>query len=270
MKNSIWPILVVLVVAGVAGIAWYLHLQREPAMQQLPGPVPAQQAPPPAPAAAATPRYPMVEPPAAPQVPAKPLPALDDSDNEIDNALAELFGRQSLEQFFELQGLVRHVVATIDNLPRDKVSAGLRAFRPVPGRFAVSGSEGDRSIDPGNYARYVPYVRFAQALDARRLVAVYAHFYPLFQQAYVELGYPDGYFNDRLVEVIDHLLATPAVTGPVRLVQPNVLYRYADPELESLSAGQKMLIRMGPDNATAVKTKLREIRTELAARAPRR
>ena len=49
-----------------------------------------------------------------------------------------------------------------------------------------------------------------------RAVALYARLYPLFQQAYEELGYPGRYFNDRLVEVIDDLLATPEPTGPVR------------------------------------------------------
>jgi len=92
-------------------------------------------------------------------------------------------------------------------------------------------------------------------------------FYPLFQQAYRELGYPDGYFNDRLVVVIDHLLATPDVPQPVALRQPNVMYEYADPALESRSAGQKLLIRSGPANETAIKAKLREIRAALTGQA---
>ena len=64
--------------------------------------------------------------------------------------------------------------------------------------------------------------------------------------------------------MIDHLLATPDVQGPIELVQPNVMYLYADPKLEALSAGQKTLIRMGPENAGAIKMKLRELRNLLA------
>ena len=60
--------------------------------------------------------------------------------------------------------------------------------------------------------------------------------------------------------MIDHLLATPVVKGPIRLVRPHVLYKYADSDLETLSAGRKVLIRIGPANAKRVKTKLREIR----------
>jgi hypothetical protein len=86
---------------------------------------------------------------------------------------------------------------------------------------------------------------------------------PLFQQAYEDLGNPNRLFNARLLEVIDHLLQTPDVREPVRLVRPSVYYKYADPKLESLSSGQKLLIRMGPENAGAIKAKLREIQAAL-------
>ena len=53
-----------------------------------------------------------------------------------------------------------------------------------------------------------------------------------------------------------------------RSTQPKVLYEYADPALESLSAGQKALVRMGPDNEAKVKAKLRELRRMIAAQRP--
>ena len=90
----------------------------------------------------------------------------------------------------------------------------------------------------------------------------------LFQQAYEGLGYPSQYFNDRLVEVIDHLLATPDVTGPIQLARPSVMYVYADPALEGLSSGQKTLLRMGPQNAAAIKAKLTELKNAVAAKRP--
>ena len=104
-------------------------------------------------------------------------------------------------------------------------------------------------------------------MDMKQLGAIYIHYYPLFQESYQNLGYPNGYFNDRLVEVIDHLLATPDVPGPVKLVVPHVLYEYADPDLQSRSSGQK-LIRMGADNAKKVKAKLSEIRARVAREKP--
>jgi hypothetical protein len=122
-------------------------------------------------------------------------------------------------------------------------------------------SAGDNlAIAADNSTRYAPVVALVHAIDSKQLVAIYIRFDPLVQQAYRDLGYPDGYFNDRLVAVIDHLLATPSVKQPIALVQPKVLYQYADPELEALSAGQKAMLRIGPENAAVVKAKLREIR----------
>ena len=76
-------------------------------------------------------------------------------------------------------------------------------------------------------------------------------------------GYPDGDFNQRLTAVIDELLATPRVTGPVRLIKPEAYYLFTDPELESLTSGQKILLRMGDDNAERVRARLVEIREAL-------
>jgi hypothetical protein len=113
-------------------------------------------------------------------------------------------------------------------------------------------------------------VSILDKVDMQRLVAVYLHFYPLFQKAYQDLGYPNGYFNDRLVQVIDGLLDTPQVSGPIQLSRPNVMYVFADPALEARPAGQKILIRMGPENASAVKSKLLELRAAITSAPPKR
>ena len=82
------------------------------------------------------------------------------------------------------------------------------------------------------------------------------------------LGYPSGYFNDRLVAVIDHLLDTPEVKGPIKLVVPHVLYEFADPALQERSAGQRAMLRIGPENAARLKAKMREVRAALVSPRP--
>ena len=129
------------------------------------------------------------------------------------------------------------------------------------------GRAGEQRFAAENAARYAPFVRGLEAIDTARLGALYSRFYPLFQQAYVELGYPGKYFNDRLVEVIDHLLEAPELREPPALTVRHVLLEYADPELESRSAGQKLMMRMGRDNEARVKAKLKEIRARVAASA---
>jgi Protein of unknown function (DUF3014) len=157
---------------------------------------------------------------------------------------------------------VRHAVVTIDNLPRKKVAVQLRPIKPVSGELVVAPG-GEPTLSPDNAQRYAAAMAVVKNADVKQVVSVYRHFYPLFQQAYVELGYPDGYFNDRLIEVIDHLLATPDVAGPIKLTQPSVFYQFADPSLEERSAGQKLMIRLGPENAAIVKDKLRALRKEV-------
>ena len=231
--------------------------------------------PPKAPVVAA----PELPPPAAPEEPAikhplptpetqAPLPPLNESDAPLKGALTELLGPESVAQFIAPKELARHIVVTIDNLPNEKVAERLRPLLPTDGRFVVAGSEDAPVLDPANYQRYKSLVELIRATDTKQLVEGYTRYYPLFQEAYESLGHPPEYFNDRLIEVIDHLLATPELSGPIALTQPNVLYQFADPKLESMSAGQKVLIRMGPENAKVVKDKLRQLRGELVAQPP--
>ena len=145
-----------------------------------------------------------------------------------------------------------------------------RRFRPVidvDGDVPVIRSGDSIRLAPSNYERYKPWVTGFVSMPPATLVDTYSRYYPLFQESYEDLGYPDGYFNDRLIQIIDHLLATPSVDGPIFLKQPKVFYEFADPKLERLSWGQKALIRMGPENAAAVKKQLRAIRDELLSRA---
>jgi DUF3014 family protein len=252
-----FPLLLGGVLAAAAVIYYFSQLRVEP--QQ---PAPAAAEPPVTPQPRAEPR---IEHPieVAPASAAAPLPALAESDPSLQEALAGLFGSASFDLLFHPQDIVRHFVATIDNLPRKTVAQRVMPIKPVTGAFRTSGPEGSTVVGLDNAARYSPYVRALEAVDSARLVALYVRFYPLFQQAYAELGYPSRYFNDRVFEVIDHLLATPDVRGPIALVQPKVMYEYADPTLQNLSAGQKMLVRMGPENEAKVKAKLRELKKAL-------
>jgi hypothetical protein len=250
-----FPLLVAALIAAGVAVYYFWPLHPEPPASTVPGPQPQ--------AAAPSSDQPRVEHPIEAAPAAAPLPVLAESDSSMRESLSGLFGSSSFDQLFQPQDIIRRFVASIDNLPRKSVSQRLSPLKPVPGPFRVAGSGGSIVIAPDNAARYAPYVRAFEALDSARLVAIYVHFYPLFQQAYTELGYPARYFNDRVFEVIDQLLATPDVSGPLELTQPKVLYEFADPALQGLSAGQKMLLRMGPENEAKVKVKLRELKRAL-------
>lgn len=242
--------------------------QRSPApapQSTTPTPTPAP-TPVPMPAPEAVIENPVVENPVVPTNPPTPLPALADSDTVAQQALAGLLGSALVRESLNTDQLVRRIVATVDNLTRAKMTQRQSPLKPVAGQFTVTPSNsGAAIISPDNAKRYEPWVQAFSRLDMRQVAGLYRQFYPLFQSAYEELGYPKAYFNDRLIAVIDHLLATPQAPAAAALVQPKVLYEYADPEWEARSAGQKILLRMSPAQAAKVKAKLKELREQVAA-----
>src|SRR6185312_784095 len=138
-----------------------------------------------------------------------PLPALADSDASVAAALAGLAEGTDLSSLLVRQQIIARIVASIDALPRRSQANLMSPLRSPKGAFVVDETGGATVIGAQNGARYAPYMRVVDAADPQALVAWYVHAYPLFQQAYQELGYPKGYFNDRLIAVIDNLLATP-------------------------------------------------------------
>ena len=249
--------LVVIVIAGAAAFIYQKMKTTEP------------EAPPPVAEAPAQPAEPAIRHPVPPDPSSPPLPQLKESDDAITAALNTLWG-DAVREFFKTDGFIHRVVATVDNLPRAKVAMRVMPVNSAPGLFRTIGSGEDYAVRPDNAARYGPYIRLVRAADTEKLVALYVRFYPLFQQAYEELGYPGAYFNDRLVSVIDHLLAAPDMPADAKLVQPKVFYEFADNDLEKRSAGEKIMMRIGRDNAAIVKAKLRDVRRAITESAPAR
>jgi hypothetical protein len=258
-----WLFPLILLVAVAAGGYWLWQKYREPPV--LPPVQPAAQPTVPPVTSAPAIQHPIEE--AAGESKATSLPALAESDPAARDALGSVFSKATLDQYFLLDGAVRRVVATVDALPRKSLPQRVRPMKPVPGQFMTKGQAEGLLIAPENAARYAPYIRVAEMVDTKKLVAAYVRLYPLFQQAYAELGYPTGYFNDRLIAAIDDMLSAPEAPVPTPLTQPKVLYAYADPELEALSAGQKIMLRMGNENAARAKAKLRDLRLALTAKS---
>ena len=261
MRKAVWWLLFAAALALLAAIPYFASL-KHPQVKAPPGTVespvadvPEAKAPP---AEPAEPRHPHALPALE-----KPRPALDTSDATMRNSAHELWGDKAVDERFQFKDFVRRVVATIDNLPRRKVAQQLMPVKRADGAFLVAGDETGYTIAPENAQRYKAYLALLESVSAERLVGLYIRLYPLFQQAYEDLGYPGQYFNDRLMVVIDDMLAAPVLETPAKLLRPKVFYVYADPELEASSAGQKILMRIGNDNAQRVKARLKAIRAEL-------
>jgi hypothetical protein len=259
-KPLIGVAIAVVIAAAAGGYYWYGRTAVSAKAPQVAEPI--------APAPAAAPEEARIEHPLPAEVSSTALPDLNDSDKAIGDALGQAVGADAAASFLVRDSIIRHIVVTIDNLPRQKLPVDKRPIVPVPGTFAAVGDELHATLDSRNFRRYAPMIDVLRKLDMQRIAEVYFRFYPLLQKSYEDLGYPYGYFNDRLVQVIDDLLKTPQIAGPIELTRPNVLYVFADQSLESRSAGQKLLLRMGPDNAAVVKAKLAELRTIVTAAPP--
>jgi hypothetical protein len=251
-RTVVYSAIAVAVVA--AGGAWYYFKVAKP--DEAPPAPPVAKAPAAPLEDAGTQHHPI--PQAA--APDKPLPKLNESDSDVAGSLAGLFGRKPIEEMLVPERVIRNIVVTVDNLPRNKVAEQMRPVKPLAGQTVTATSGDTITLTPENSARYAAFMQIVQSTDTKQLGALYIRYYPLFQEAYEDLGYPGQYFNDRLVQVIDHLLQTPEVRGPILLKQGRVFYEYADPALESRSAGQKLLLRMGSENEAIIKQKLRDLR----------
>jgi hypothetical protein len=258
-------LLALIVLAGIGMFVYpYLHSDH---VDVQPSPSPVVESPSPEPSGEPSPspspsdHYPV---PAESDQPAglnKPVPPIDESDRSVQESLTELLGKARFDSLFNLKDIVRRIVVSIDNVAkRDIPSQEYSPFKPIERGFLVKGKGDALSISPANSERYKSFVDLALTVDLQKLVAVYVHFYPLFQSAYRDLG-TQGYFNDRLVKVIDVILDTPEIDGPVKVTKTvHNIYKYSDEKTEALPAVQKILLRMGAENVVVIKTKFRELR----------
>ncbi|MEJ1966873.1 MAG: DUF3014 domain-containing protein [Gammaproteobacteria bacterium] len=211
--------------------------------------------------------------PPAPQIPAAPRAeaapeSLDASDATIRSAATDLVGQQSATSLLTVDGIVRHIVATVDTLPRQHFAAGAWPLKPLTGGFIATADDQKSPLSEDNFARYTPYIAVLRRLDAQALAKLYLAHRALFQQAYAEVSPAGGDFRSRLLVAIDTVLAAPEANGIIMVARPDAMYQFADPALENLPAGQKLLLRTGPANTGVIKGKLRELRAALSSAGP--
>jgi len=221
----------------------------------------------------AEPRYPVPPPPVQP--PAKTPPTVEppitvesakpapqpEPPPSFTEQLSRIFSGSRFIALLRQDDFIQRFVATVDSIPEQQPPSRYLPVTPPAGTFLVSR---DR-INPENARRYLPYLDLLEFIGRDRAIDLYLTHYPQFQSAYRQLGYPRGHFNDRLVAVIDHLLLTPRSNEPIAVHQTVITYRYQDPNLEALSPGQKLLIRIGADNRQGIEVFLRQIRARLVA-----
>lgn len=262
-----WGPLLAVVALAMLGAGLWLYRPRDAAVPDatsMPAPVaPAAVAPEAMPPPAD--RFP-IEQVQAPALDLPPPPPLEDSDAAFLDALSGALGTPAGDWLVR-EFVIPKLVATIDNVPGTRVTRNVYALQPLPGALATAEADARLWLDEANYARYDAPVAMIERIDIERAVAVYRHFHPLFEQAYRDLGGPGRSFNDRLVDVIDHLLAAPDAGGPLELrraADGSPRLQFVDPQRERASIGHKAMWRIGPDHAARIKARLHALRSRLA------
>ena len=191
------------------------------------------------------------EPAEAPAAEPPALPPLDESDALVRE---QTKGVCLPVAWTVADNLVRRASVLIENASRGVLPPKRGGLLPPLDAFPVR-REGERFfMDESGYQRYDAYLEELEAIDPERLADCIRLLGPLLDQALNELGYADG-AHAGIAAAIERILAVPEPVGDlgVELVQPKVLYHYADPSLESLSDVQKQVLRMGPDNTRRLK-----------------
>jgi hypothetical protein len=270
MKNYFGAFLLLLFGFGVGGIC-YWELTKKAEENTVPI---TEKAPPPP--EQSTPKYP-VSPPAVepaseaehlPQNPAKAStskseksPAINTKSwSSLEEAVSELLGKKSFSEFIEWEGLAHRVVVTVSNESSPQMPPDYLPWKKIQGDIAVDEAPDQITLNQNNEKRYKTVLKLFESVDSKTLVRIYTQFYSSFQHAYEEMG-SKGYFNDRLVDAIDDALAAPIPSGAIQLEHTTLHFRFKNPDFESLSAGQKLMLRIGPENAAHLKSKLKEIRS---------
>jgi Protein of unknown function (DUF3014) len=267
---TVWTLSLLLLGVSIGGVYWWQLEQRR-------GPPNAARAPaasaPAAAAAASAVQYPL-EPAAPANASAGTAASGAKPAATLTETLAQALGERIVLQWLNTDAFAHRVAVTVDNLARPHAPARFWPVHPTPGRFTTEPLGETHTIAAANAQRYSAFVAWVETLDAKQLAALYRRLYPQLQRAYEDLGYPGRSFNDRVVSVIDHLIATPAhsgplevklahIKGPIQPVRPWVVVEFANPELEGLSAGQKLMLRIGADHARRIKAKLGELRAAI-------
>lgn len=188
---------------------------------------------------------------------------LADSDALVQELVAELSTHPKLIEWFANDDMIRRMVASIDNVANGTSPTAHLGFLKPEERFKVIEVRGDFVIDPVSFERYNLVTGIFASLDTGETIRRYRELEPLLEEAYREIGPPNRRFRDTVFLAIRHLLRVPIIEDEIFLSEKVVTYEMIDESLESLSAAQRHLLRMGPHNVRIIQGKLRELEKEL-------
>ena len=218
-------------------------------------------APPPTPVAAEI-EGPTPRPPPPPPAPVdEPLPRLEDSDDVVRDALGHIPLGTTGQQYLTPGNIIERSASVIYLMAQGDVPYKLLPVSRPKAAFPFS-DDGTRVVtDPAGFERYNSLTQWLGSLDLESLLSSLEWFFPLFREAWSYYGEDPAAFDMAVVMTLDLVIATPKVDlAEARLVRREAVWIFEDPAIEGLAPIQKLVLRMGPENAKILKAKAAEVR----------
>ena len=192
-----------------------------------------------------------------------PLPKLDNSDDFIRERLLLISNKPEFAKWVKTDDLLRRTASYADGLSNGVLLSKIFPLSAPEGKFATHSSDGTIWLNAGNYERYDRTINTLISLPMDSMAKMFHFTRPLLENAFSEMGYNPRQMDGIILQAIDVILATPIVAEPIRLTRDSVVYKFADPALESLLPLQKQLLRTGPENTKRIQQQAKALREAL-------
>ena len=191
------------------------------------------------------------------------LPDLDNSDDFIRERLLLINDKPEFTKWINTDDLLRRTASYADGLSNGVMLSKIFPLSPPEGKFATHSSDDTIWLNAGNYERYNRTINTITSLPMDSIAKMFHFTRPLLEKAFSEMGYNPRQMDGIILQGIDVILATPIIVEPIKLTRDSVVYKFADPALESLLPLQKQLLRTGPENTKRLQQQAAALREAL-------
>ena len=245
-------VLLLVIASGVVLLTGIWPPEEEPA-PALTTPPPA---PPPAPVVAEIEEPPPEPPPPPPAPVEEPLPRLEESDDAVRDAVGDIPLGTAGQQYLIPGNIIERSASLIYLMAQGDVPYKLLPVSRPKAAFPISDDGTQVVTDPAGFERYDALTQWLESLDLESLLSSLEWFIPLFREAWSYYGEDPAAFDMAVVMTLDLVIATPEMDlSEARLIRKEAVWIFEDPAIEGLAPIQKQVLRMGPENAEAIKTK---------------
>lgn len=193
------------------------------------------------------------------EVPPLDLPELSASDAFVRDLVARLSSHPEFTRWLVTDRLIeRFVLVVVEMAGGSNPAEHVRHMAPQE-EFTVREVEGRLVIAPESFRRYDLLAATFASLDTPGTARLYRQLYPLIEEAFQELGIPDRTFDETLMMAARNVRGVEVPISSPEVMPVEAVFEFSDPGLEALRGGEKLLIRMGPQNAQLIQDKLAEL-----------